>query len=361
MSSFFTPAMGLFGLGSLGSTVGSALGGSSANRAGRKARDWYDTRTGEGAERLSSMFFGPGTGYMDRPWSEEQQRAFMERIGGPIFEQLRGLAGESRERGRGMEDLASSAFPFIDRRGIEDRQAMERGYAGLGGNVRDFFRGARGMADQAFMRPEATARQFGREQEGVLRGDYAERLKDADQAAKASMAGLGANTLVGNQLAGNRRVLGRELDRGLADVAGMRAQMLGQAQTNRAGAQQGLLAQEGSILPALGQAGLASSERMREGGTQRQMQQVLSLLALMEGNLGRDLGMSGDPLRTALNVGQGGVMNPWLGQPTTQFYPGYSAAGTGLAGIGGSMAGLGAYGLGRAPQNNMSWLWGGQN
>jgi hypothetical protein len=50
------------GIGAGLSGLGSILGASTANRAERKSRDWYDKRTGQGAQRNWNAYFGSGAG-----------------------------------------------------------------------------------------------------------------------------------------------------------------------------------------------------------------------------------------------------------------------------------------------------------
>lgn len=309
------------GGGSALSAIGSLVGGASANRAGRQARDFSDSRTGAQQLAVGSSFFGPEYADLvqtsqllqiarqrqDIPEMERLTRLLNEgitRMGGPIQEQQRGLA-----------------------RSVSDRQTGNLAYfdaetAGLNADE-DAAMGEfdKGTADQL-----ALADAWGQGRARVINEDFDTDLRAMDDSALATLAatGFGNSTARGNSLRENRTVNRRERTRALQDLS--------EASVDR---RLGVAANRGNL-----RAGL------RADRTGRRYSRAASRMGLEERNLGRDIALHGEPINSALAMHQSSVLNPWLGANTSQYYPGSSGLATALSEVGGAAAGLGAWGVG---------------
>ena len=203
------------------SAGGGLLGASSANRAARQQRDWYDKRTGEGYQRYINALYGPSAGN-PALWSVPGGSPPTPEAGS-ILGRLRGLA--SYGEGQGQSILA--------------------GYNADSGRLGQMARGAEGMAGM-----------WGQGREKIIRQDSTDDLRDRNDASRAALgaAGFGSSTAVGNQLSANAESVGRNRDRALQDLGeaqidrqlGARTQRLnveGGRASGRTGLQSGLLSQ----------------------------------------------------------------------------------------------------------------------
>lgn len=317
------------GLGLGLGTIGSILGAGSTNRAGRQARDWYNQRTLEGrAQLLNSLFgnrynvnYGQNTLGFGSPGDNAAAASIpgLPRGGLNQFNQRtlrRGLRMYDRA-GRGFEQDAGrlgqmSALQtlFADRAGSN----LDRLAAGGEDIARGYGRGANALIDQETQR--------------ALQG------ANAISQARLNATGLGNSTLVSNALSGNAVQAGLGASRQKLDVQrdmtdrllGARSNRIaaGQQSANRSvGARRDALDTERSLAAArtglgTGRAGLFMDQRNRNSGV----------------------------IQSALMSSQN---NPWLGQSTSQFYPGASSVGSALASAGTGLAGLAGSGLFDSP------------
>jgi hypothetical protein len=307
MSAF--PAMMAGGAGL--STIGGILGASSSNRAGRQSRDFYNDRTQEGSLRYGTALWGdryrklfPDTagGYL----SPEDQAKAMDELaaanGGPVVPQLRQLADTVSARQTGNLRYYDDTTQRLDRESGRRR-----------GDVMALARDAEGIA-----------RTSGLGSEQVIRDEAARTLREANGASDAAAvrSGFGGSTTRLALRNNNATRVGEGVARGLVD--------------NRR-------ATTASVLGARGQS-LGLLSRFYDQDASRGIVRAAGRQDLEEGNLARDIRLRQDPINVTL-AGQGSAnVNPWLGQNTSQYYPGVSAAGTGLVNGGNALAMLGAYG-----------------
>lgn len=360
--------------------VGSYLQGRAANKAGKDARDFYSQQTGAGASRYLSSFLGPqgaldyfsmsqgpqlsaarqqeiaqlqeqiqgmqsaltqrrggdgGGGILGRPrsgsraypdtsaeiaklqqrlaevtqagWEEAHQQygqseqGYLDKIGGPLFDQYRAISDTGLQQIQNQRALSTNLY----------NQARGQDAAAVN------------LADASWARAENTAQGYGQGRERDIRRDSAERQKSLDQQSRASLAGLGANSLVANQLQSNATQVGRETDRALTDLRMGQAQVVGQAQQARAGA----------------------TQQARED----QMRRMFSSIPQQLGHLGSltqmQAALSQDPLARLQGVQSSSILNPWLGQSTSQYYPGVSPAGLATSTLSSPLTALGGYGM----------------
>ncbi len=273
-------------LGIAGALAGSAagfLGAQSANRAGRQARDWSNARTSEGMDRLLGFLYG-------------QQ----------------GIDARSGGRGSTIDDtgvkLANAMGGSLDSQ-LRNNVRMSR----VTGNriVGDYNAGA--QASDALARgAEGIAANYGRGAEDLIDVDMGRALEGANRLAMAQLAsrGLGNSTLVGNQISENGINAARE---GLRQKIGVRRDT-----TDR-------------VLQARSQT-LANTRANTAGRT-----------GIQAANLDRTMQLRTGRQNTLLSAMNSGIMNPWLGASTTQYYPGYSSLGSGLNGLAQGLSGAGGF------------------
>ena len=355
----------LTGAGAIAGAAGSFFGGQSQGRAGRKARDWYDRQTAHNRQQMGGLLYGnqnamdlwassrfrepkflenmirdglipPPPEGMDLNTYRNQlsENALKNTIGGPVLPGLRDISKFGEAQGYNIGGALKDQFAGLNQQGNLDLQQVMNLYGNVGQNTRGLFKTARQGVAQQFGRAESTARQFGAGRAQEIRRDFGENRKDLNQATDASLAGLGVNTLRANQRTANERLLGREESRALTDLGDIQTQLVMNPQMQQAQAMTGLYGQEASIMPQIGLAGAGASQQIRQANLARQLSQTAQLAAQGNQNLNRNIGLRQLPYMTALNAQGGSVMNPWLGQNTAQYYPGFSPAGSALSAFG---------------------------
>jgi hypothetical protein len=190
----------------------------------------------------------------------------------------------------------------------------------LKGTLRQYDRANRGFNQDASRisglaaGAEGMARGYGAGAEALIDQESARGLKAANAQAQARLnaSGLGNSTFVGNQLANN------------------------QLNSTRMANQQKLAARQQTLDRSLG----ARDNRVN---TER----ALAAARMGIGTGRASLFSEGRNRNAQFQAGalSSSVVNPWLGQGTSQFYPGVSGTGSGLATLGTSLAGLGGSGL----------------
>lgn len=157
---------------------------------------------------------------------------------------------------------------------------------------------------------ESMAKNFGK-QEGVrIRRDTETANKNADRQSLAALAasGLGDSTLRANQTSANRRLFSNQMQ-----------DQLGALGDRQIGLRTGLA---GNTLNLANQrAAGASSLGLSMLDANRQMQQA--------------------PISAQMQVLTGNAFNPWLGQNTSQYYPGVSGGGAAAQSLGSTLAAMG--------------------
>ena len=357
-----TLGYGLSGLGALASMGGGFMGAQSQNRAAREARDQYNARTGEGMNRLGMMFFGPGnfidylsgtaidsgTGRLypaslegalagnqkpadmnDQEWQRLQglygdwnrMNSFVNSAGGPVLDQLRGFGGQAQ----GMFDQAM--------RGYDTDTARLSGLAGTMLGQRD--RAAEGVMASA-REGVGIAGRYGAGREDQIRRDTAKYQSNLNDQTSALMAAKGfGGTLEANQRAGNARSAQETMNDAITSLRESQTDRMLGAQSALTGTQANMMSGRDAITQAM-----LGNEYGRAG--QRTAYQM--------GNIDSQMGYRMMPAQSILGVMQGSVMNPWLNQNTSQYYPGASPIGTALQSGGNAAAGLGSQMVG------MEWM-----
>lgn len=349
---------GLAGLGGLASMAGGFLGGQSANRAGRQARDQYGSRTMEGMNRLGMTFFGPSSfmdllagtdvdyggnfrpealegaikagtrpeGMSDDEWQRiqglydqwQQMRGFVDRMGGPVLDQIRGYGDQAQ----GLYDTAMGRYDADTARLGGIGQAM------LGRRDRD----AESVMANA-REAVGIAGRYGQGREAQIRRDTDKYRANLDDQTSALMAAKGfGGTLEGNQRAANARSAQETMNDAITSLRESQTDRMLGAQAGLTGTQAGLLSGRDAIQQAM-----LGNEYGRAG--QRTAYDI--------GNINSQMGYRMMPAQSILGVMQGSVMNPWLNQNTSQYYPGASPIGTALQTGGNAAAGLGSTMLGQ--------------
>ncbi len=368
-----------FGLmlgGSLLSGLGGLMGGIGRGRAGRQARDWYNSQTSSGMNRLGMLMYGPDAwiNYLggtyehqgqlwpaalegkladmtkpadmtDEQWAAEQDRlgkladqwramqGFVNAQGGPIIGQLRGLRDTARQgshyilnqydqgtnRLLGASGQLASQMSQLFGRNTQQLSGLATGAENM---AKQYGQGMLDIADQDFNR---SAKSIGDQTMAMLRAS----------GLASSTAGAGA---LSRALAQNEQERARaktNIQAATTDrVLGARSQRLGML-GQQFGQQQGIMNQIGGS-----EVSMLANRLAGRTGLMRQNQQL-------------DLNLAQLPINTMLGVTQGSVMNPWLGQNTSQYYPGNAAMGLSSAfgSIGNAMSGFGGYMYGQDMAN----------
>lgn len=357
--------LALLGGGSALNAVGGLLGGQSANRAARQQRDFFDRRTDEGYNRLGFSFFGYGpdqalktSANLGLNLSPEQRAAyagqFNDAIGGPIFDQLRGLgplASSLQGQALGQFGSETDRLTGLTNSILRDRAgALSSGANALLGS---FDRGAQNVTDLAGGLSR-TAAQYGQGRERVIREDSRDLQNSLDSQTRGLLAASGfGGTVEADQLRANARQSSEVRDRALTDLnLGQTDRALG-ALGQRVGlAQQLLGARSGLASGLFGQAQdqLAS---IQSQGLAGQFGRGQTLAPFQFADVDRQAGFAQLAPLTALNVLQGPVANPYLGQLGAIPASGVSGAGNALGSLGNAGAGLGSILLGSNLQQNL--------
>lgn len=344
MSQFSGMDLGMLAGGSALSTLGGLYGAAQSNREARKARDWYNARTQEGTLRAGSTLYGPAfrkmypstaSGYLS---PEDQAKAadeFTASIGGPVVPSLYRLADTVSQRQTG-----NLGYYDETTRRLQDQETTLNRF--------DDMYGDRAYSDA--VGAEQSARQIGSDTERIIDRDAADRLKKLDSASMGRLvaSGFGGSTAVPQQMALNSRLVGEAADSAKVSARDAAAGRVVQARQFASGV-------AGSLYGA--------RRGRTEGAIGRLYGRAYGRDALENSNLERDVRLRQDPINVTLSAQQSGVMNPWLGQNTTQYYPGASAGGTAAVNLGNTFAELGAAGLYRRRQPDAadyarSWQFG---
>ncbi len=175
------------GVGGLAAGIGgSVLQGQAAGRNARAQRNYINTRTGEGYQRLLNLIYGSGAGNpadWSKPGGTPPTPSQMSILGS--------LAGISN---------------YGEAEGNRIRGDYGRDSARLGA-----------LATEA----EGMARNWGQGRGQIIRQDSADDLRNRNDVSRAALAasGFGNSTAVGNQLGANAESVGRNRDRALQDLS----------------------------------------------------------------------------------------------------------------------------------------------
>lgn len=288
----------------------SYLGAQAEGRDGRKARDWYHRRTGEGAARIANPFFGydawsdlsfGSTGDTSGPGARAAHQRFEDRIGGSIFDQIKGLSSRYGDLNQSIFDRQQGGFDALNRRGNADLASAQMFGRGLVNTARSYGDGSERLIDEDMERQR--------------------RAADRSSLAALSARGLGNSTLVGNQLSGNALESARTGSRLKDEVRRARTGLEMGAMQQANAAEMGVRGRNyGSIFDQIGHT-----------------------TALGERTFGRGQTLESAPLNATLTMLGNPMLNPWYGQNTGQYYPGVSALGSGMATAGNALGAFGGF------------------
>ena len=377
--------------GGLLSGLGSMMGGASQGRAGRQARDYYGARTQEGMNRLGMLYYGPGNftdylagtnvdyggnfwpkalegamasgvkpdGMSDQEWQRiqslkgdwDRMNSFVQGQGGPLIDQLRGLGTTAQTGGNSIlsgYDQATKAL--MDQAGgiqSQARQMYQRNTGTLSGLGQQGWGNAMALSQGA----ENMAANYGQGARDVINSDFDKNQRNIADVMMAqlrssglasSTAGSGALSRALTQNEAERARANNDLSMGIADrVLAARGQTVG-VQQNATNSMLGTLGQqfrqEQAAMPDLAGSQLSLLAQRYGGQT-----------GLQQNNLAQQLQYQMLPIQATMGVEQSSVMNPWLGQNTSSYYPGNTGAGQAVGGFGNALASFGGYQYG---QNN---------
>lgn len=301
MSSFWGGAGGGLLAGGIGgglSALGGVLGAGAQRTATNQARDMYLQNAIEGKRQLGSLLYGDGY------WS--------------------GFAADPNARQYGLYHPESPVTSIVQHRpdqpsanSILGRQtALGDLYENRSRGIQsDFDAGAANLRG-LYANSEGLASQFGQGGEALIDQDSARSLKAANRVAGADLAsrGFGNSTMLATVKSQNQMNSARE---GAKAKLGLRQQALDR------------------ILGVRGQR--AASDNTNLGRRADLQNSSLNNLMLYRQQ----------PIQTELNAQMSNVMNPLLGQNTSQYFSGVSPGGTALTTAGNALGTAGGYMMGR--------------
>ncbi len=323
-------SLALIGGGSAINAIGGLLGGASANRAGREARDFADRDLLGGQGNMAVQIYGDQAAYIPtlrRLLGEAQQRnnpqqayEIAQQISAGMRPTSNSLLGRMESTGQDIIRLQNDDLAGFDAEssrlegmmtGAADRQRGE------GNRLNRLAGGAESMATSAGV---------GRER--IIRRDAAKRNKAMDQQTRASLAGSGfANTTAAPAaMAANAQSVAEAQDRALQDAQDSRLASLLMARENRIRTGQQVAG-----------ANYNADTNVVQTAAQRNQQRT----GLRAAQLANEQSLRYLPMQTQLGVEQGSIMNPHQGMNTAQYYPGASGGGNALASVGSSLTGAG--------------------
>jgi hypothetical protein len=234
---------------------------------------------------------------------EQERKDLIAAAGGQA-----GVTGQIDENA--IRGLGSGVLGEYDKLRAQSKQAQ-------GGILSDFDAGTAQLAGSTGEMRRSVAN-YGKKEEERIRRDTAESFDNANRAANntALSRGMGASSFLTDAYGANARDATRTLNDGLGGIADNRTRLnlgvLGQGQQMLAGRLQG-----------------------RSG--------------LMSGAADRDTQLGLGAANVYQSAVTGSVMNPWLGQNVTQYFPSASPSASAMGTFGSAFAGLGStaagYGL----------------
>jgi hypothetical protein len=309
---------GMADIGSNFAAGGSYLGAIAQNRAGRQARDFYKDETTQGMARLALMAFGDkAVPFLKSSMNDWTFRHFME--------QNPGFAEQAQASGAGAIGQLEGLNQDAKRQGGNLIRGFDRGSAEISGFFDKARREATGRFDNLATGAEGIAANYGRGGSDLIDQEAQRALTGANQTSTAALqaSGFGNSTLVGNQLAGNERDISLGATRQKLDLQRESTDRLLAARSAR---QSGLASLDSSFLGQQG-AVMAGQQAQRAGLQQANQERIMQT------------GLYGP--QAMLGLGQSSVFNPFLGQNTSQYYPGYSPLGSALVSKGNSLTAAG--------------------
>jgi len=339
--------MGLIAAGAIG-LAGAGLSAYSQSQAARSANNAVNGRLA--ANKADTLYqrdqFGSaifGRNWLDTVdnnkenpyWNKSQRDAwgnFSDSIGGPIYDQVKGLASYGAEHSSDNAANYLADTKALKAQGEGNVQDITNYYnQGTGKVLGDFDRGAAGI--------NATADQFGRGRAAVINQDAGIALKAANQASSARLraSGLGG-TLGATAAAGNTVANEQAKQRSLQDLADQQAQLKTSVGTNLLNTRTGTAA-------GLMQAGAGARERGLATNLQMGADRSNSQSNLNNAAFQQYMNYRYQPTNFAMNALQGSQLSPYADYsgsiPLASSSPSAAALGT----LGSAATGIGsAYG-----------------
>lgn len=312
------------------SAVGSYLGGQSSNRAGRQSRDWSQNQYQAGQNRYGGAYFGSRTNSALRRMYDNTDPAgqgaaadeFNAATGGPVHQQMIDLAGTAAGRGAGIAGDYGAETGRLGAMGTRFQKALGAQY----GTAGTLAAGAEGLAGQWGAGENASIDR---------NTELARKATGRRTSAALAASGFGNSTAAPAIQAGN--------DRAYANQAADQKLRVSEGQVDRT-----LAARSGRVAAALSSAG--AQERVGGQNLANEYSRSAGGTSLQESNLTRDIAMRSRVQDNENQVLQSSLFNPWLGQGTSQFYPGASGIGQAAQNVGGAATAFGGQMYGQQTQ-----------
>lgn len=337
-----------------GQAIGGLAGlmqGASTNRAARQARDRYAQETSTAGNRLGSMVYGGDL--WDSVWRSgiagpDQQKyadQYAAGIGGPLYKQMQDLIGAAGST-KALDTFNADASALQGGNQAAMLQALGAHDAGSADLWRMFSGGANaglGAYDQGAAGLTKMLERSGVDRGRIIRQDAAKQLRQTNDASLAALqaGGLGNSTLRANSIAGNARSVGEQQDRALTDLNDMVTnQKVGLGRSllsERSGLQKGYFDQSAAALTDRANSRDATYQDFLKQALNYQFANMGTRAGLTQGQEDRVSGAKQNYINFLNSIQSGGVMNPWLGQNTSQYYPGASGAASALNSFGSGM------------------------
>ncbi len=340
-------------------------------KAAQQAQQLYDDRTTEGQLNLYRLLYGAGgrelfkgavgndryESMFGRAAANPQQRAQLEQELADLNRQI-SAGAQGTQSGRNNTLGGGGGMPsptpagrqtLINRRdeiknrlaGVEDSKTGQFNPAewdaaagdGILGQMRSLF----GQFDTENKANEGT---FTGETNNLLgMGDANLQAARGYGAGRSAEAERDANRMLGQLNATTRA---RAMASGVGGGTGVLNQMAGNTQN----VFEALQRQKNLI----GDQNLALTSGIRQGNQNLAANRFGSLAALRQGNTLQSQSLRQQPLQTEMSLLTSAAMNPYLGQNTTQYFPGVSGQAAAYGSFGNSLSALGGLGLGYGAQ-----------
>jgi len=370
--------LGIGAFGGLGSVLGGIFGAKGASesaqaqtQAARDAQKLYDDRTTEGQLNLYRLLYGAGgrqlfegavgkdryEAMFGRAAANPQERTQLEQELANLNRQIAdGARGTQSGRNPSLGGGGGMPVPtpagrqtLINRRdeiknrlaGVQDSKTgtfdPATWDAAAGDGILSQMRGLFGQFDTENKANEGT---FQNETANLLgMGDANLQSARGYGAARSAEAERDANRMLG-QL--NSQTRARAMASGVGGGTGVLNQMAGNTQN----VFEALQRQKNQI----GDQNLALTSGIRQGNQGLAANRFGSLAALRQGNTLQSQSLRQQPLQTEMSLLTSAAMNPYLGQNTTQYFPGVSGQAAAYGSFGNTLSALGGLGLGYGSQ-----------
>ncbi len=371
-------ALGI-GVGAAAGIGGAALAARGASRdaasqigAGKDAQKLYDDRTTEGQLNLYRLLYGAGgrerfrgavggdryEAMFGRQAANPQQRIDLNNELAQIQNQLAqgqgNAGGDNNQPGSGGRTGTGVNVPAVRRQLLARRDAIRAQLEGTDDARKGTFDPATWDAqagDGMLSQMEALFGTFDKENkanEGTFSAETAQLMGMGDAnlqsargygAARSAEAQRDADRMLGQLNATTRA-------RAMASGVGGGTGVLNQVAGNTQSIFEALQRQKNQI----GDQNLALTSGIRQNNMGTAGNRLGSLAALRQGNTLQSQSLRQQPLQTELSLLTSPAMNPYLGQNTTQYFPGVSGQASAYGSFGNSLSALGGLGMGYGAQ-----------